>query len=367
MPQRHPPRLLDGRLAARHRHIIEVREPLEARVVCDQHFPSPYLSIRPVARAVQCQANHLAREAVLGHASSHVRMMMLHGNQLQAALFSPLPCPRRRKVARMQVMHHGLRLNLESPHQVIERLFEKFQPCQVFQIAQVLALEGKPSPRQRKDILQVAPNGQQWRNIKGQRHPHRHKSACSPDQLRRAIYHGGHRIVAALQNLAVVHQEGIGNPAQSRPRLFVINCNWFFAEVGRGHHQRLHASVGKEQMLQRRIRQINAQPGNTRCNAFRNPAVLTPARQHNRPRWRREQRLFFSRQHAHLPRRLQVAHHHCQRLSIAAFALPQTHHRCLAGCIHAQMKAADPFDSYNLPRCQQLKRLLDCLIPSDRF
>ena len=142
-------------------------------------------------------------------------------------------------------MHNGLRLNLKGPHQVIQRLAEKLQTRQVLQIAQVLALVGKPPTRQGKYILQVASDGQQWRDIKWQRHTHRHKSARSAHQLWRTIHHGSYRIVAALQNLAVVHQKGIGNPAQPCPRLFVINGNRLLAQVGRGHHQRTHARSAK--------------------------------------------------------------------------------------------------------------------------
>ena len=215
-------------------------------MACDQHFPTPNLPVTSVARAVECQANHSAHKAVLSHAASHMRMMMLHGDCLQSSLFRPLASPRRRKVIRMQIVNNSLRFNLESPHQVIERLFEEFETSQVFQIAQVLALVGKPPPRQSKNILQMASDGQQRRSIKGQCHTHRHKSPRSSDQLRRTIHHGGYRVIAALQNLAVVHQEGIGNSAQPRPCLLVVNGNRLLAQIGRGHHQRSHASVSKE-------------------------------------------------------------------------------------------------------------------------
>ena len=47
----------------------------------------------------------------------------------------------------MQIVRHGLRLNLEGPHQVIERLAEKIQRGQVFEIAHVLALISEAAPR----------------------------------------------------------------------------------------------------------------------------------------------------------------------------------------------------------------------------
>ena len=122
----------------------------------------------------------------------------------------------------------------------------------------MLALVGKPPPRQSKDVLQMRADSQHWRRIEWQRHAQRHKAARAPDQLRSAIDDCGHRIVAPLQDLAVVHQEGIGNTAEAHPCLFVINRNRLFAEVRRRHHQRLNAGIGKEKMLQRRVRQIHA-------------------------------------------------------------------------------------------------------------
>jgi len=51
-----------------------------------------------------------------------------------------------------------------------------------------------------------------------QRHSKRHKPARTSQQLRSTIHHRHHRVIAALQNLAVMHQERIRNPAQSCQR-----------------------------------------------------------------------------------------------------------------------------------------------------
>ena len=296
---------------------------------------------------------------MLGHAAGHVRMMMLHGDQPQPALTRPLLGPPSRKVARMQVVDHGLRLDFEGPHQVLQRLLEELQARQVFEVAQMLALVDKPSPRQRKDVFHVPADGQQGRRVKGQRDPQRHKSPRPPEQLRRSIHHRRHRIVAALQDFAVVHQEGVGNPAQARQSLAVVDGDGLFAQVGRGHHQRPQACPGqrrrgKEQVLQWRIRQKNAQPGNSRRHSSRNSVSSSRPGQHNRPRRGGQQRFFLGRQIADCPRRLQVAHHHRQRLSVAPLALAQAHHRRLAGGVHAQVKAANPFDGHDLARSQKV-------------
>src|ERR1039458_10871630 len=101
-------------------------------------------------------------------------MMMLDCDEWEAAFLRPLPRPGGRKVARMQIMDDGLWLNFEGAHQVVKRLAEELQAGQVFQIAQMLALIDKAAPRQRKDIFQVAADGEKRRCVKGQRDAQRH-------------------------------------------------------------------------------------------------------------------------------------------------------------------------------------------------
>ncbi len=201
---------------------------------------------------------------VFGHAAGDVRVMMLNGDQRQLVFFRPLAGPRCGEVAGVQIVHDYFRLDLKRVHQVSQRLLEELKACQIFEIAEVLALVGELSPRQRKDILEMPADSQQWRALQRQRHGKRHKPARSANQLRRAIDNRSDRVVAALKDLAVVHQESIGNAAETGSRFVVVDGNGLFAEIRRGHHERLHARIGKEQMLQRRIRKKDAEPRNPR-------------------------------------------------------------------------------------------------------
>ncbi len=189
---------------------------------------------------------------------------------------------------------------------------------------------------------------QQWWRVKRQFHPQGNKAARASDQLRSSIHHCRNRIVAALQYLPVVHQKRIRNRAQPRQCFVIIDCNRLLAQVGAGHHQSPQPPIRKQQMLQRRIGQKHAQPGNPRRNALRDSAAVSLPRQHNRARHCLQQRLFRRSQRAHLARRLHVLHHHGQRLPITVLALSQPHHRCLIGGVNAQVKAADPFDGHDL-------------------
>ncbi len=113
-------------------------------------------------------------------------------------------------------MHYGFGLDLEGAHQMSQRLSEKLETRNVLEIAQVLALVGKTAAREGKDVLQMPAHGQQRRRIKRQRHRKRHKSARAANQLRRAVDQRHHRVVAALQDFAVVHQKCIGDVLEPR-------------------------------------------------------------------------------------------------------------------------------------------------------
>ena len=109
-------------------------------------------------------------------------------------------------------------------------------------------------------------------------------------------------------------------------------------------------------MLQRRIGQKNAQPWNPRRHRIGNSATFKRTRQHNRPRRRLQQRFFRGCQRTHLPRRLNVLHHHSQRLPVAVLAFSQAHHGCLIGSVNAQMESANPLDGHDFAGCQAVNR-----------
>ena len=96
----------------------------------------------------------------------------------------------------------------------------------------MLALVDVPSARQGKDAFQMPANGQQRWRIQWQLNSQWHKPSRPPDQLRHSIHHRHHRVVAALQDFSVVHQEGIRNRAQPCLRLVVVNCDRLLAQVG---------------------------------------------------------------------------------------------------------------------------------------
>ena len=110
------------------------------------------------------------------------------------------------------------------------------------------------------------------------------KPAGAANELRSTVDDGGDRIVAALKNLAVVHQEGVCDCAQADAGFIVVNRDRLFAEVGGGHDEGLDARVGEEEMVRGRIGEKETEPGDARGNGGGDGAHVALADQNDRAR-----------------------------------------------------------------------------------
>jgi hypothetical protein len=85
--------------------------PLEVRVGGKQHLPTPDLSIGPIPRAIKGQTNHpTVCQAVIGHAGSYVRVVVLDGDAWQLRLLFSIPSG---EIAGMHVVSDPFRLHTE--------------------------------------------------------------------------------------------------------------------------------------------------------------------------------------------------------------------------------------------------------------
>jgi hypothetical protein len=66
----------------------------------------------------------------------------------------------------VQVVDHGLRLDLECVHQVGERLAEEIEAGEIFEVAEVLALVDKSATGESEHILEMSADGEKWRRVK---------------------------------------------------------------------------------------------------------------------------------------------------------------------------------------------------------
>jgi hypothetical protein len=147
-------------------------------------------------------------------------------------------------------------------HEVIEGLAEEVEAGEVFEIAEVLALICEAATREGEDILEMATDGEERRGVKRKRDGERDEAAGAADELRSAVDDGGHGVIAALKDFAVVCEEGVGDGGEAGAGFLVVDGDGFLAEIRGGHDEGLDARVCEEQMVQGRVREKKAEPRN---------------------------------------------------------------------------------------------------------
>ena len=98
----------------------------------------------------------------------------------------------------------------------------------------------------------------------------RQRARCVPARTpdRKARAHDG--VFAAAVDRPVVCEEGVGDPAQPRPSVVVVERDRLVRDVSARQHERA-ADVGREQVVQRRVREHDAEPRRPRRDRRRRP------------------------------------------------------------------------------------------------
>ncbi len=231
---------------------------------------------------------------MFGHAGGDVGVMMLDGDEGQVAFRGPLFGPFGGEVAGVQVVDDGLGLDLEGAHEVVEGLAEEVEAGEVFKIAEVLALIGEAAAGEGEDIFEMAADGEERRGVERKRDGKRNKAAGAADELRSAVDDGGDGVVATLKDFAIVEEEGVGDGGKASAGFVVVDGDGLFAEVGGGHDEGLDARVCEEQMVQGRVGEKEAEPGNARGDGGSDGAGFAFADQDDGARWSGEESFFFA-------------------------------------------------------------------------
>jgi len=98
-------------------------------------------------------------------------------------------------------------------------------------------------------------------------------------------------IISAHVDSAIVQQEVVSNPAELSQGNGVRKADRFVRDVAAGHYQRLF-ETSQEKLMQRRIRQHEAEVVNSRSYGGGDPTVFPSLQQHNRSLQRAQQRCF---------------------------------------------------------------------------
>ena len=220
--QRHPVWAQHTDVATGQRHVLELRQPLEALVVGEQHLATPHRAVGAVTRSVEGESEHLLGtiQAVFGHHRRDMRVVVLHGSDRSACGVAVRP--RGGPVQRMCVGDKHLRCDRGQLLQVPLCRVERGQRREVVHVADVLAQPGVLPVRDRHGVLQVGADGQRRR--------HRHRQArwaaariraSAGSAVRRPPTTRIDGVVARHQDRAVVHQPAVGEVRKPFERIVV--------------------------------------------------------------------------------------------------------------------------------------------------
>ncbi len=126
--------------------------------------------------------------------------------------------------------------------------------------------------------------------------------------------------------------------------------------VAAGHDERLNSRISKEQMLQRRVGQIDTEPGNAWRDGIRDSAARARASEDDGPRVSEDERFLFRREFAEGARCIEIADHDGERLAVAVLALAQAHHGGLARGVDGEVESADAFGDDDFAGHQAIDR-----------
>ena len=118
----------------------------------------------------------------------------------------------------------------------------------------------------------------------------------------------------------------------------------------------------KEQIMQRRIGEHDAQALVVGCDRWRNGDSDAFAQQDDRAAWRGEERSFIIRYMTELLCSLEIAHHDRKGLHVASLALAQLCHRAFIRRIAGEVKAAESLDRDYVAFMEKMKSVLDYFI-----
>src|ERR1035437_7058298 len=177
----------------------------------DEYFSAPNRSAGAVASPIQCKSDYPAFKMILRHTTGDVGVVVLHANQPRPIL---LQRPLGGEVVGMKIVGDDLRLDFENPLQVLDRFVEKTITFHVLQISDVLAQESVLSFGEADGVFEFASDSQHRGMIVLQENRYRNKTARAPHLACHAASNSHHGIVAAQQDVTVMHQEVVGESVQ---------------------------------------------------------------------------------------------------------------------------------------------------------
>src|SRR5581483_7279697 len=124
----------------------------------------------------------------------------------------------------------------------------------------------------------------------------------------------------------------------------------------------MHTRVGEEQMLERSVGQVHADPRNAGSDRRSNVAARAGAGKHDGTRRGFEQRSFLIIQFTEGASGGEIAHHHREWFAVAVFALAEAHHCGFVGRVYSEVESADALYGHDAAGEQILDTVRDWIL-----
>jgi len=144
-------------------------------------------------------------------------------------------------------------------------------------------------------------------------------------------------VLATPVNGAVVGEELVGDTAEARACLGVVDGDRLVRAVPARHHER-ELGVGEKEVVERGVGEHHAELGRAGCDRRGNRSAGAPGQQHDRTLARAQER---GRRRRELDERLGRRRHQGERLVLAVLAAPEPRHRLLVGRVAGEVVAAE--------------------------
>ena len=251
--------------------------------VSDEELSAPRSAVRAIARPVKCGAEHAALISVLRDHRRNVCMMVLNTNQRQSLTCGACREILPREICGMEVCGKHLRLHLEKLLVMCNCHLERREYAALHQIADMLAQKRLGAAREAERILQLrAARKHRPLLCRRQCERRRRKAAASADHQPPPRRHVQDRIIDAMHNLPIVHENRIRN---SRKRLLCrrILIDNRLARAVRTRHDP-EVIFGEQEQMHRCVWKEHAEICIPRCHALRDTiqCIRAPTEQYDR-------------------------------------------------------------------------------------
>ena len=244
-------------------------DPLKITRCSEHDFAAPDRSVRTVACAVETHADDGGEMIVLRHDGEHMRVVMLHLEDGKPQGFGEAA----RFVARMKVGGDGGGSDREQTLHARQGLAQRSEGAQIAHIAEIGRGVEERILGKAESVLEFAADAENRALEIGREHQgQRRVAAAASNHIRRTVVEIHDAVIGAQTNLAVVREDEVGDGRKRVECVLVRTADRRSRRVAARHDETIceiseFVGQGKEQKVQRRVGQHDAERGHCGCDA----------------------------------------------------------------------------------------------------